>query len=187
MIKRKYKGFTLTEVLLVVSIFTIIMIGIISFYIGQYNLNNNHINLSNAQIKHAAVHNNLVSILSHGRALLASTTISGNNYTISNSIVIVELPSVDNTGNIISNSFDTVVIILEGTQLKSFIEAADGSRLSDGEKLLLDDLTSFAVSYENESNPAQSDWFELNTSQDVDIYSGTRSVGQSSRITLKNK
>lgn len=141
------KGFTLTEVVILIGLFSIVLIGLLNIFDWQskvYNLEHAEV-MATGSARTAM--NNMTIMLAQGTTLVNNRTISGTNYTSGGSSVIVQMPSYDSSGQVIQSTYDYVVYYTSGSNLYQLTELGTGSARDAGTKLLTDRLNSLAFTY----------------------------------------
>lgn len=128
------QGFTLVEVLVVISILTIISLFLSQIYldyVGLYQRENTAIDLN---LANQTVINNLSSDIRGAAAVLPSYTVSGQDFTSGNQTLILSVPAFNAQKQIISGIYDTVVYYLDTSTprklIKRVVSAPTSSRTS---------------------------------------------------------
>ena len=180
-------GFTLSELLVVMTLFVIISVGMMTMYSAQFRLSKNEISLTDAQAKVKAVINAVLPYVASANNILTSTVINSVTYTSDTDTLVVSLPTVDNSDEVVEGQSDIVVYNLSGTDLVRIIDAQASSKRTDGTKTLLSELDDLDFVYEVEANPAQSTWVNITLTKQVATYNDVNTIDVSNRVFLKNK
>ena len=83
-------------------------------------------------------------------AVMSSRTINGTVYTSSASTLVLKLPSIDSSGNIIGSTYDYVAVYRDGTETTKIFtdtQIGTGSVRANGKKLVTQYNTTFTFSY----------------------------------------
>jgi hypothetical protein len=139
------RGFTIIEILVTMGLFVLMIAALVLLYQGYGTLfvseqtsfwMKTSANIAVTEIEHATLQANRI---------LASYTISGTTYTTGPSTLVLELPSTDASGGVISGAFDHVVFYVSGTVLYRLIEANPASQRQNGTKRLCDSLSTLVT------------------------------------------
>ena len=123
-------GFTLLELVVTMAIASMMFLIVGGIFIaqGRYLAIENAINQT--QYNAFQVLDATGLYMSSARRVVASQTVNGRAYVSSTSTVVLQLPSIDTSGAILTNTFDYVAIGQDATDPTKFmydIQAADGS------------------------------------------------------------
>jgi len=95
----------------------------------------------------------LISDMTRGSsAVESSRTISGTAYTTSSTVLVLKMPSINSSGNVIASTYDYVAFYRDGTdatKIWSDTEAAAGSRRIPGKKLVTAGNLIFTFRYDD--------------------------------------
>lgn len=183
--KNKY-GFTLVETIIVVALFVIMTTILVNFYLNfSQNFSYLQANVDVSETSGMVV-SAVAGAASQADLILSSHTFSSTTYTTSSSTLVLELPSVDSYGTIITGSHDYVVFYTNGSSVYQVTQPAAGSVRTARTKQLSSNLSSLTFTYDNAS---------LSLAQKVDVDVQTqKSVGTQSlsshlhqQIYLRNK
>ena len=117
--------------------------------------------------------------------IMASRSFSGTTYSTDQHKVVMELPSIDSSGNVVSGKHDYVVFYLTGKNLYRLVQADAASSRPSGPNQISDAVSSITLTYDN------ADLSKV-TRIDSDIQMQTISGGQTifyslhQRIYLRN-
>ncbi len=152
----KQNGFTLFEMIIVIFLMAVLLLGLLNMFDWQQKV----YNLEQAEIAATGSARNAMNALTfglaQGSAIVASRNIGGTDYSTSSSTVIVQVPSYDSSGNLISGSSDYIVYTADGVSLYQIIDPAVGSDRPASTKLLTGSLETFSLTYNNPSPTAAS-------------------------------
>lgn len=93
------------------------------------------------------------SSIKDSSAVVASYTFGSTTYTSSATQLVLKIPSIDSSGNIISNTFDYAVFLLDQDKLrfKFFPDSLSGAKAQD--QLLSLNVKTLQIQYLNLANP----------------------------------
>jgi prepilin-type N-terminal cleavage/methylation domain-containing protein len=180
------KGFTFIEMIVAVAVLVFIMIGIVVVYrnyTSVYEYQEATVKVSGSARVAA---NELQKIALQADKIATSHDFSGHNYSSDQHTLVLEIPSVDSSGHVVSGKYDYAVIYLTGSDLYRRIEADAASDRSSGITRLSEAVSSLDFTY-NDAN------LDLANKIDMDLRTETSSRGQtiSYRLTreifLRNK
>jgi prepilin-type N-terminal cleavage/methylation domain-containing protein len=143
--KRKSRppGLTLIELLIVVAISAVVFIALLSLYIGGmkyfFNQNSRADTIEESRMPMAWVSRDIRDASEVFNGTL--TAYDGSSYTTGQSCLVLEVPSLDATGNI-SAATDYIVYAWTGNRLVRIIDADESSSREDGSRVLADNLLS---------------------------------------------
>jgi hypothetical protein len=103
--------------------------------------------------------------------ILSSHTFSGTTYSTDQHTLVLELPSIDGAGNIISGKYDFVVFYKSGKNLYKLVQADVSSKRTSGLNQISDAVTALTFTYNNPN-------LILANKIDSDIQMETTSGGQ---------
>lgn len=142
-------GFTLIETIIVVALVSVLMLAIIELFI---NFNNSYA-LQNANINNSysasAFLNETEELSLQADAIVSSKVVSGTTYTTDTSTLILELPSIDASGDTISGVHDYAVIYLANSKAYRILQADVASARRSGTKILSDVVNSLTFTFNN--------------------------------------
>jgi len=142
-------GFTLIETLIVIAI-SVSMLGALTTLIYSFNTSYSYEQSAALSAGSArAVMREAESLTLTADHVLQSHTFSGTVYTSSSTVLVLEIPSVDPSGNIISGAYDHAVFYADGTLAYRLLAANAASARVSGTRRLSDDIFSLTFSYNN--------------------------------------
>lgn len=148
------KAFTLIEVIITVALFAVLMFGLSQLYI----INNRVVTLQRSSLGVALDASSIVDAVrvaaSQANHVVVSHTFSGVSYTSATTTVVFELPAVDASGSIITNTYDYIGIYSSGANVYRITDAASGSVRASGTKQLTDVLGGLSFTYDAVSFPS---------------------------------
>ncbi len=184
--ERFARGFTLVETLIVVAVVAILGGAIASMWIGY----NNFFAVEEAQVDAAGSAARVVSHVEtaamQASGVVASHTFSGTTITSTSTALVLQLPSIDSSGNIISNAYDYVAFYASSTDAYEATDPAAGSTRVAGTVALSDALQSLAFNYYAVPlTDATSTRIDISTS--VSLLHGSATDHLAETVYLRNK
>lgn len=184
--KAQNSGFTLIETIIVVALFAIMIVaifGLFDYHAKIYKYQEALVRVSGSA---RSALNAIQFYTLQAHAVLASQTVNGTAYTSNgSSTMILQLPALNGSGNIISNTWDYVVFHVNGANLIETIQADPASSRNSGDVLLSDSLQSIVFTYDNNSFPLVGKvTLSLQTTQQ--LVSGTVSFQTEGTFSLRN-
>jgi len=184
--KTKPGGLTLVELLITVSIVSLVLSALLSLYsAGQRYFLGESVMLDKLR-DIRFVRNWITRDIKEAVEVLPSWDV----YTVSDSCLILRIPSVDANGYVIDieNDYDHVVYRLNPqipSRLERILDAKDGvSARSDGSRLLSSQVSSFLLSSEGVSLSTVADFSQV-ASVDVSLVAQQTLLGRSYQETLQ--
>lgn len=139
--KSRTRGMTLIELLIVIAISAIVLIALLSLYVGGmkyfYNQNSRADTIEESRMPMAWVSRDIREASQVFNGTL--TAYNGSSYTTGETCIVLEVPSLDETGNL-SATLDYIIYEWAGTRLVRIIDADDASARQDGSRVLANDL-----------------------------------------------
>lgn len=145
--KKETRGFTLLEVVIVLAMFVVMMSLLITFFI-KYNtsfLFDRAVVMTGSSA--GIVMQEVVTSTLQSDQVLYSHVFSGTAYITGTSTLVLELPAVDASGNVISNTYDYIAIYTSGSTVYRIISADASSSRRSGTKILSTTLQSLTFTY----------------------------------------
>jgi type II secretory pathway pseudopilin PulG len=147
--KNTQKGFTIVETLIVLAIFIVMTVTLGYLYVG-YNKSFVYVQ---ATVDVAGSAGSVVSEVSdavkQATRVVTSHTFSSTNRTTGANVLVVELPSIDSSGNILAGDFDYVAFYMTGVNVYMAIDADSSSSRTSVTKILSDTGQSLGFTYDN--------------------------------------
>lgn len=167
--KPKKKGFTLIEVIFAVAILVFMFVAITYLYNNYYNVYfYQQTNVSVADSAHAAM-NELQNAALQADKIITSHTFSGKTYSTDQHTLVLEIPSIDDSGNIVDGKYDYVVFYTTGTNLYKRIQADAASSRSSNFTIIGGMISALTFTYNNADLSKAS---EIST--DIDVQKAAR-------------
>ncbi len=129
-------GFTLIETLIVVTLGTsmLITLGVLIYTFNKTGTYQQALTQSSASA--SALMREIESLAFPADAVLQTHLFSNATYTSSSTSLVLEIPSIDNSGNVIANTYDYAAFYVIGTNAYRMLEANVVSERISGTKQL---------------------------------------------------
>lgn len=149
---QKNKGMTLVETMMGIFI-GIILIMIVSFgFIIITRLNQTNAVISNLTTSTDRSIYRITSTIQQSNQILSSTVINSTTYTTSSTVLVLKVPSIDSLGQVIVNSYDTVIYRKNpsnSSELQEITDAQINSIRIDGTHIFSRFVTNLLFRYNN--------------------------------------
>lgn len=143
------RGFTLVETFIVIGISVMALVGLVNLFL-TFNSTYGYQQAFTATAGSAGNSmNSLETYISQADQVLASHTFIGTVYSSSATTLVLELPAIDSSGNIIAGINDYVVFYPSSTNFYRLVQAGAGSVRHSGLTLLSTTLNSVSFTYDN--------------------------------------
>ncbi len=143
------KGLTLIEAIVTIAIFIVISAALWSFYVNYYQVFHTQQGLVSVAGSASAAANELQNAIWQADQILVSHTFSGTVYNTGQNTLVLELPSIDSSGNIVSAKYDYMVFYATSTHLYKLVQADGQSSRPSGFRQLSDTVSTFTFTYNN--------------------------------------
>lgn len=179
-------GFTIIEVVIVLGVSTVLLLGLLNLFDWHqkvYVMEEATVRTTND------VRNTLMGMseyIAQASNILSSRNFNGTDRTTGGNAIVLEVPSVSSSHNIIPVTYDYVAFYLENGSVYQEIELGTGSVRTGGTKRLAENVQTFALTYNN-SNPTEASRVSI----DLQTMIATRNSNVATRVTdtifLRNK
>jgi type II secretory pathway pseudopilin PulG len=143
------RGFSGIETLVVVLVMLMLFMLLIQFYIS-YRASFSVLSANyDVGVTAGVVISETTEAIRLADKVIASRTISGTAYTTGANTLILELPSIDNSGNILIGKVDYLLFYITGSNIYKVIDPDASSSRKAGVTQLSGTATSFILSYDN--------------------------------------
>lgn len=143
------KGFTLMEVIIVTFLFGILLMGLMQVFDWHQKV----FQLEQAEVRATgsvrSTLNDMSEYIAQGNRIVANRTINGQTYNSGSGALVLELPAVNSSGNIIGGTYDYVTYYLTGSELYQVIQPGNGSVRIGNTKQLSSVMESAVFTYNN--------------------------------------
>lgn len=148
------RGFTLLESVVIVAISATMLIVLVDLYRAHSGLYNYQKATADTAGSASVTANELQEWVLQANRILTSTTISGTTYTTDSDTLVLEVPSIDGSGNAITSTYDFVVFYINGTKLSRILSPNAASSRTSSTKTLSVNLSSLSLTYNTASAAA---------------------------------
>ena len=160
---KKNNGFTLIETLVVLFFACILLVVFFNLYdwhgrVYYYQEALIRVSTSNRQ---ALL--NMQNYVAQSNRVLVSASVNGTTYTTSANVLVLQIPSIDSTGNIVANKWDKVAFYGSGTNFYLQLQPDATSSRQKINKILSDTLASVSFTY-NPTDVTQANKISVNFS-----------------------
>jgi prepilin-type N-terminal cleavage/methylation domain-containing protein len=142
-------GFTLLETVIVVAISSIAMLALVNLFFTFNSIYGYQQTFIATAGSASSSMNAFETYVTQADQVLAAHSFSGTTYTSTTTSLVLELPSVDSSGNTVTAAKDYVVLYASSTQLYVLVAADAQSTRTSGRKTLSGTLSSLTLTYSN--------------------------------------
>ncbi len=142
-------GFTLVETLIVIFIFILTMLALMNMFLGYATLFNRQEAAIAATASASMIMSEVQSATLQADHVVASRALNGTTYSSDASTLVLELPAINSSGNIISGVYDYVAFYASGTSMYRIISPGTGSVRLSGTKQLSSALNALTFTYDD--------------------------------------
>lgn len=143
------KGFTLIESMLTIVVLVFVFLALLTLYDNYYKTYNSQKAIISAAGSASAAANELQNTLLQADRVVASHIFSGTLYSSGPGTLVLDIPSVDSSGNIIPGKYDYAVFYISDGKLYKRLEADPASFRLPMFKLLSDTVLELTFTYNN--------------------------------------
>jgi len=151
--KSKEPGFTLIETVIVVFFITLLLLVLFNLYDWHSKIYNYQQALTRVSTSARTTLTTMDSYVSQSNLVLASASVNGTTYTSSANTLVLQLPSVDSSGNILAGKSDKAAFYPSGSNFYIQVEPNASSTRTRLNKILSDSLQSISLTYNDASFP----------------------------------
>lgn len=143
------RAFTLIETVIVIALASIMLVAI-SFLIGNfYRSTSQEQGVGQATRAASAAIRDMETLIGSAAAVVQNQTISGTMYSTATTTAVVAIPSIDSSGNVISNTYDYAVFYLSGSTLYRILAPNASSARKGSTKMLAANVTALTFTYDS--------------------------------------
>ena len=146
---KRARGFTILETVLVIALFVIIMSALATLYLSFSTSTVVTETLADSAGRSAAALSVLHADISAAESTLASSDFSGTTYFSGANSLVLALPSIDASGNVISGKTDYLAYYVSGGSLYRRLAPDAASSRTGSVKVLLESIGSISFTYDN--------------------------------------
>jgi hypothetical protein len=147
--RKSNRGLTLVETLMVIALFTAGMAVLASMYYDFNTLYGVQQTITDTALSTGQIVNEVENLTVPADSVISSHTFSAGSYASSASTLVLEIPSVDSSGVVISGKYDYAVMYRSGTNVYRLLETDASSARGAGTKLLGSSITALSFTYDN--------------------------------------
>lgn len=173
-------GFTLLETFIVIGISLIALVGLVNLFLMFNSTYGYEQTFTKTAGSASATMDALENAVLPAERVLASHNFDGTTYSSATTTLVLELPAVDVSGNIIAGTKDYVAFYPSGTQLYRLVSLGAGSVRTPGRTQLTAALSSLSFTYDSP------DFAEV-TSVTVDLTTRSQFKQQTAESRLKEQ
>lgn len=133
------RGFSLMEAITVIGIMTIVLVMVDQIFAVSYDVFVKQSARTDNEVG-AILATRTISDLARGAAAIeSSATVDGTAYATTDQVLVLKMPTVDASNNVVAGSYDHVAFYRDGTdttKIYADTEAAAGSKRLTGKKLV---------------------------------------------------
>ncbi|MHB8660896.1 MAG: prepilin-type N-terminal cleavage/methylation domain-containing protein [Minisyncoccota bacterium] len=144
-----YRGFTLIETIIVVALSASMMLALGILIYNFYTISAYNQAFAQSSGSANTFMRDVESLTLPADAVLSSHTFSDGTDTSSSTSLVLEIPSVDSSGDVIPNTFDYARFYLAGADAYRHLEADPSSSRVSGTKLLSSTVSALSFTYNN--------------------------------------
>lgn len=181
----KEQGFTLLEIVITIAISLVLLSGLMGLYEWHQKV---YLQESASVMATSAVRTALLNMsksIAQSSGIEASHDFSGTVYTTGGNSVVLELPSVNSSGDVIASTYDYIAFYLDDSSVYQITEAAVGSVRNSGTKLLSENVQIFSLTYNN-GNPTAASNVTIDMQAVVVTRNSSVTINVSDTIFLRN-
>lgn len=179
-------GFTIIEVIIVLAVSSILMLGLFTLFDWHQKV----YVLEEATVRTVtdarSTLNNMGRYIAQSSNILPSHDFNGTVFTTGGNVLVLEIPSVNSSDEIIPATYDYIAYYLDSGLIHQVIDAGSGSTRLDGTKKLAENVLSFSLSYNN-GTPSQASIVTIDLQTSIATRNGDVATSVSDTIFLRNK
>lgn len=128
--RRPPHGISLIELMVAMAVMSVMLLIVSQIFIADYNLVQGQVAHTDTVVG-TMLATRAISTMARGAVgVMATQTINGTSYTSSTSTLVLKLPAINATGDVINNTYDYVAFARDGsspTKIFADVQAASGS------------------------------------------------------------
>lgn len=180
------KGITLIELLIGLAVFAILILFLANFFNSYYDSFSN-LQASNSVSQSTAILINSASnAIRQASSIVDSKVISGNTYTSDATTMVLELPSIDASSNVISGKYDYMVFYLNSGNIHWLISPDASSSRKSVSQVISSYITSLTFTYDN-AIVASATKVDISVTAQRQVKSKTFQSTLTQQVYLRNK
>lgn len=186
---KKTKGLSLLETVIYIFIGVLVIIVISEIFVNQSTLGQKRTSQSDLERSAGAGIETIKTAIQGASTVVPSRTFSGTAYTSDEDTLILEIPSVDGSGNLVSGSYDYMVFFLDPSDsalLKATTDSAAGSARPENTRIISSFVSSVEFRY-NKVSAADSTAIDATITTAKTLGTESFSAKSHAKVNLRNK
>lgn len=179
-------GFTLIELVIVIAVSSVLLLGMLNLFDWHQKIYlQETANIGTT----TAVRGSLLKMsknIAQATTVMASHTFGSTTYTSGASELVLQLPSVNSSGNAIATTYDYVAYYLSGGALYEKIEANAASTRLATTKLIAENAQTFTLTYDT-ATPAAASYISIILEDVIATRTNNATTRLTDTIFLRNK
>ena len=147
--KKTEYGMTIIEVLIAMAIFAILMLFLSNSFVNYYDAFNNLQATTSVSQNTGIFINSVGNAIRQASEILASRSFSGTTYTTNSTTLVLEIPAIDASSNVISGTYDYMLFYLQNGNIYWLIEADPSSSRDSSFQQLSTNISNLSLIYDN--------------------------------------
>jgi len=180
------QGFTIVETVITISIFMVILLAFFNLYSHYNNVFNSQQAISKVAGSATLAMSDMQNYILQADQVASSHTFSSTVYTSGANTLVLELPAINSSGDIVTEKFDYVAFYTSGAKLYRLLSTDAASNRSPGLKQLSDSLSSLVFTYDN-ATINQSDKVDIDIQTQAQLKPQPMQYRLKQQIYLRNK
>jgi prepilin-type N-terminal cleavage/methylation domain-containing protein len=183
---KQSNGFTIIEVIIVLGVSTILMLGLFTLFDWHQKVYVQEEATVRTVGDARSTLNSMGRYIAQGSSILVSHDFNGTVYTTGGNVLVLEVPSVNSSDEIIPATYDYVAYYLDSGNIHQVIDAGSGSTRLSGTKKLASNVLSFSLTYNN-GTPSQASNVTIDLQTQITTRNGNVTTHVTDTIFLRNK
>ncbi len=133
------RGFSLMEALTVIGIMTIVLVMVTQIFAVTYDVYVKQSARTDNENGAVLAARNISDMTRGASQVMTSQVINGTTYTTGSDVLVLKMPTVDSSNNVVASTYDYVAFYRHGsmtTKIYADTDAGAGSKRVDGQKLV---------------------------------------------------
>ena len=180
------KGMTLIELLIGLAIFFILILFLANFFVSYYDSFNN-LQASNLVSESTGIFINSISnVIRQASSVVSSRVVSGNTYTSDNTTIVLQVPSINSSSEVISGTYDYMVFYLDADNIYWIVDADASSFRKSGSQIIGDNISYLSFTY-NDAIITSSNKVDIVVTAQKEVKGKTFQSSLTQQVYLRNK
>lgn len=130
------RGFTLVELQVALFVSLITLLAIISMYLFSWRSFDTGSTLLDVYANSRNAIGWMMKDIRCAKQVVANVTISGTSYSTTDNSIVLMVPSVDSSGNVISTCYDYMVYFLQGSEMRRIVGTDPASSRANEDRVI---------------------------------------------------